>query len=415
MKAPLEAIRAVNLAVDALDGGDAAPLREWINSHLFGHILPFWEKHAFDPAGGISTCIGDGGQILSRDKWLWSQWRAVWVYSRLFNRVDANPHWLARARSVYEFTIRTGWLPEARGWALLVSGEGEVLRGHESIYADAFAIYGLLEYHRATGEAKPLELARQTADAVLERLQTAPWDTLPHFPYPIPPGARQHGVPMIFSLKFAELGAYLNEPRYLEAAAAMQDEIFSRFYRSEWDLVVERVGEDGGIYPGAAGTAVVPGHVIEDLWFQIHVGRLLQRPLAAEEEMCRLMLRHYDIGWDPQAPGGLRLAVDALDGPEIGWAFADSKLWWPHTEALYAFLLGWKLTGKPRFLEAYREVWAFCLTHFVDWENGEWRQKLGRDAKPLADVVALPVKDPFHLPRALILQLELLGADGLRP
>jgi N-acylglucosamine 2-epimerase len=44
----------------------------------------------------------------------------------------------------------------------------------------------------------------------------------------------------------------------------------------------------------------------------------------------------------------------------------------------------------------------------VDWENGEWRQKLNRDFTPMAGVVALPVKDPFHLPRSLIFQIEML-------
>jgi N-acylglucosamine 2-epimerase len=41
-------------------------------------------------------------------------------------------------------------------------------------------------------------------------------------------------------------------------------------------------------------------------------------------------------------------------------------------------------------------------------EVGEWRQRLDRKGKPMTTVVALPVKDPFHLPRALILSLEVL-------
>ena len=49
----------------------------------------------------------------------------------------------------------------------------------------------------------------------------------------------------------------------------------------------------------------------------------------------------------------------------------------------------------------------------MDWQNGEWRQKLNRDLTPMTTVVALPVKDPFHLPRSLILQIELLEGLGL--
>jgi N-acylglucosamine 2-epimerase len=49
----------------------------------------------------------------------------------------------------------------------------------------------------------------------------------------------------------------------------------------------------------------------------------------------------------------------------------------------------------------------------VDWQHGEWRQKLQRDFTPMTGVVALPVKDPFHLPRSLILQIERLEGLGL--
>jgi len=41
-------------------------------------------------------------------------------------------------------------------------------------------------------------------------------------------------------------------------------------------------------------------------------------------------------------------------------------------------------------------------------ETGEWRQRLNRKGEPMNTIAALPVKDPFHLPGALILSVELL-------
>jgi N-acylglucosamine 2-epimerase len=40
--------------------------------------------------------------------------------------------------------------------------------------------------------------------------------------------------------------------------------------------------------------------------------------------------------------------------------------------------------------------------------SGEWTQWLDRYGRPTG-TAALPVKDPFHLPRALITLIELLG------
>lgn len=93
---------------------------------------------------------------------------------------------------------------------------------------------------------------------------------------------------------------------------------------------------------------------------------------------------------------------------EDAWGFASAKLWWPQTEALLANLLAWHDTRDAYWLNNYEALWRWCRRHYVDWSHGEWRQKLTRDLKPFGGTVALPVKDPFHLPRSLILQIELL-------
>jgi N-acylglucosamine 2-epimerase len=212
---------------------------------------------------------------------------------------------------------------------------------------------------------------------------------------------------MFWSFVLAELGAALGDTRYTRAAAAFADEVFRDFYRPNRNAFLEFVRLDGGELPPPLGTAIVPGHAIESMWFQLHVANLLgtaERSRLAVD----LIARHLELGWDSAGGGGLLLAIDADGRETVGWKFADTKLWWPHTEALYAALLAWKMAGAPQFLQWYDRLWRFCLRHYVDWEHGEWRQKLGRDLQPLQTTIALPVKDPFHLPRSLILQIELL-------
>lgn len=393
-------------ALAALRTGDRAQLAAWLRGHLFGHVLPFWTRHAFDPVGGLCTCISDAGAIISRDKWLWSQWRAVWVFARIYNTLERDRVWLERARGIADFCLAHGWLEKEQGWALLLDGAGRVLRGYESIYTDAFAVYGLGELYRATGEARHRDWAKRTADAALGRL-TQPYDRLPHFPYPIPAGAKPQGVPMVWSHVLAELGAVLGEENYLRAARRLADEIFSHHYDPAADLVREFVRQEGGRFAGPEGKVVVPGHVIENMWFQLDVLALAGGAAARAAEAHRLTLRHLELGWDREH-GGLLLAVNAEGGGPVAWNFADAKLWWPHTEILIAVLRGWQDTGEAVFLDWYEKVWRLCLEHYVDWNHGEWRQKLRRDFTPFTEVVALPVKDPFHLPRSLILQIERL-------
>jgi len=383
---------------------DLSELLSLYRTCLLEDVIGFWTRHAPDPAGGLNTCIRDDGTVVSRDKWLWSQWRAVWVFSRLYNRIERREEWLELARGIYEFAARFGWNETASAWNLCLDGEGNVLRGPESIYTDAFAIYGLTELARATREDEPADLAARTAESVLRRLE-GPHQRIPTWPYPTPPGARTHGIPMIFSLVLWELGRHLDRPRYVEMAAGMSDEIFTSFYRPDRDLLLERIAADGSEYPPPEGTAVVPGHVIEDMWFQILIhGR--ERPERVRQA-CRIIRRHLEFGWDDEY-GGLFLAVDADGREQVAWKFADAKLWWPHTEALCATVMAYEHTRAAWALDWHERVRRYCFAHYPVAEHGEWTQRLDRRGRPLADVVALPVKDPFHLPRALIICIDAL-------
>lgn len=380
-------------------------LKLFLSQHLLDNVMPFWLRHAVDGNGGLNTCIQDDGTLISRDKWLWSQWRAVWVFSRLYNQIERRSEWLELAQQIYRFTARHGWDESAGGWRLLLDGEGRTLRGCESIYVDGFALYGLTELARATGDEEVKALARKTGDHTLRQLNQ-PHDRIPHFPYPVPPGARVHGLPMMFSLVFWELGQLLDHEPYREAATRMADEIFGAFYQPDVDLIVERVSASGEQFPSPLGSAVVPGHVLEDMWFQIHIARDQGRADRIKEAV-RLIRRHAEAGWDSQY-GGFYLAVDARGGSEVGWSFPDAKLWWPHTEALYAFLLAYEQTGESWCLDWYRRTHEYSFATFPDVRHGEWKQKLTRTGKPLTETVALPVKDPFHLPRSLLLCIEVL-------
>ena len=377
-----------------------------LEKKLLEEIIPFWERVGPDPEGGFYTCLADDGTRISRDKILWGQWRAAWVFARLYNSFGKESRWLVLAENIAEFCLKYGWDDSVSGWRLRLAPDGSVLDGCDSIYSDGFAMYALGELYKATGNPKYKTWACRTADAVAIRLQQ-PHDTIPHAPYPVPPGGRVHGIPMIFSLTFQELGDLFDDSRYRELACTLQDEIFDHFYRPEWDLIVERISADGRLYPGAEGRAVVPGHVIEDLWFQIHIARAAGRTerIAPATEMIR---RHLEFGWDEEYGGGLLLARDAEGKPPVAWEFSDYKLWWPQTEALYACLLAWHETGAEWALEWYRKIWNYCAEYFYMPETGEWRQKLTRDHQPFEGSVTFPVKDPFHLPRSLILQIELL-------
>ena len=87
----------------------------------------------------------------------------------------------------------------------------------------------------------------------------------------------------------------------------------------------------------------------------------------------------------------------------------DTKLWWPHAEALYALLLLALRTGREDLSPWHERLHAYVFRTFPAGPGREWVQIRDRDGAPLEATVALPVKDPFHVARALLLLVELLA------
>ncbi len=89
------------------------------------------------------TCISDDGQVVSTDKYMWSQLRAIWTFSALVqSRLNARQEWLDAAWHIFDFVKQYGRDQDGR-WVFAVDAAGECLQGATSIYADGFAIYGL--------------------------------------------------------------------------------------------------------------------------------------------------------------------------------------------------------------------------------------------------------------------------------
>jgi N-acylglucosamine 2-epimerase len=366
-------------------------------AELLERTVPFWLKHALDREnGGILTCISDEGQVLSADKYMWSQLRAIWTFSALYNKIEERPEWLDAAWHIFNFAKQHGRDDKGR-WVFAVDASGKVLQGATSIYADGFAIYGLTELARATGDQEAIALALETYENVQQRLaRPGSYETAP---YPIPEGVKAHGVSMIFSLVFHELGLLLNDETILAAGLAQAEEVMTAFLQADSGLIHEYVTLDNKLIDSPQGRAIVPGHAIEGMWFMIHIYQHWGNRQRIDEALAAIQ-RHMDYGWD-EAWDGILLSRDA-GGGEPWWPFAESKLWWPHTEALYALLLAYEQSGEEWALEWFGRVHDYAFSRYPVPIYGEWTQKLDRRGEKFTQTVALPVKDPFHLPRSLI-------------
>ncbi|HCG36575.1 MAG TPA: hypothetical protein DER23_09570, partial [Clostridiales bacterium] len=79
-------------------------------------------------------------------------------------------------------------------------------------------------------------------------------------------------------------------------------------------------------------------------------------------------------------------------------------------EALHITLLCFVRSGDDSFLTWHDQVFEYTFSIFPnpDREVREWIQIRDRKGKPQNKVVALPVKDPYHIVRNIIFIIELL-------
>ena len=382
-------------------------LHDFYRSLLLENLLPYWEPHIDRDVGGILNCIGDDGTLISHDKYMWSQLRALWVYSKLWNAVERRPEWIEIATGIYRFVVAHG-RDDTGDWVYRVTRHGDVVEGACSIYADGFALYALAEYYRATPNPEARRLGVETYERVVARL-SSPGSYLTS-PYAIPDGMKCHGVSMIFSLAFSEFGQATGEEAIVEEGYRHSVEVMDHFRRPELQALLEFVTSDNRTVDTPEGRCVVPGHAIESMWFQIHILRARgDRERIRQATEC--VRWHLERGWDAEY-GGILLGLDVRGVEPPYWRDAEVKAWWPHTEALYALLLSHECCGEPWCLDWYWRVHDWSFAHFPDVQHGEWRQRLDRRGQVLDRYIALPVKDPFHLPRAVMYILEALGRLG---
>jgi len=372
--------------------------------HLMYDIIPFWVHHAIDwEDGGIFTDIADDGTLLSTDKFIWSNARALYTFSSLYNYIEPEQKWLDIARNIFTFCANHGRTKQGV-WGYLSDKKGGMLEGEKAIQVDAFAIMGMTEYARATGDERAKAIAVETFESTRSRLANP--GSYGTFPYPIPEGAKAHRDHFQFAFAYFMLGSLLGREDILSEAYWHAEEVMDHFRRPERGVLVEYVSVKNTFMDTPAGRIMNIGHTIESMWFLMHLYRRSgnRERISQAIETIRLAL---EKGWDPEY-GGLFLAIDIEGKTPVYWKHADKKLWWVFSETLYALLLAYEESRQAWCMDWYWKIHDWAFTHFPVPVHGEWTQKLNQDGSRFDGIVALPVKDPFHLPRALVMCIDVL-------
>lgn len=399
-------------------------------SQIEDKFVPYWLSFIDKERGGIYTCISnDGEKLISKDKFIWSQGRWLYILSSLlemnnefkyldYDEISQNAYKTASFLTNHSFDsdYRTVFLTKEDGtW--VKDSEGDY---YSSIYADAFSVLGLSAYSKITRNREIGETAERIMASMLERVKKGEYKTAP---YEIPTTYNSHGIPMILLSTLHEV-ALMKESFHENAEEIREEEkkqldlIFSLHFESETNLIREYVSSSPD-YSLLLDRHINPGHILEDAWFWIES---MERDGTINENLDRvsnIIKKTFSLAWDEEY-GGLLRFVDREGGKPKGKSFGssyenlvndtwDMKLWWAHSEMLYLFLKMYDLTGYDEYLSFYKKVEDYVFSTFPSPINNEWIQIRDRKGRAIDKVVALPVKDPFHILRDFLKIVRLLG------
>lgn len=139
---------------------DLQQLKREVTDELTGNILPFWMNKMTDREHGgfYGRLTGTGVLMPDAEKGAILNARILWTFSAAY-RLLKDDAYLETATRAKRYLIDRFYDAEFGGVYWSLDAEGRPKETKKQIYALGFAIYGLSEYHRATGDAEALDYA----------------------------------------------------------------------------------------------------------------------------------------------------------------------------------------------------------------------------------------------------------------
>ncbi len=375
-------------------------------AHLTEHILPFWENLKDDTYGGYYGLVKED-LTLKKDamKGCILNSRILWTFSTAA-RVTGDKHYLVYAKHAFDFMKK--FMDKERGGVIWsVTYDGKPIDTTKHTYCQAFAVYGLAAYYRATGEKAALDRAMKLFHVIEDKCRD------------------EGGYGEAFQLDFSpESNEKLSENGVM-AGRTMNTllhvlEAYAELYRAGGDETVKKAGQDAL----ACFLNVMYNKELRrlDVFYDRDFNCIIDlQSYGHDVEASWLMWDAVEAFMDEQEQEPYRaMCLDLLDSVleramtdkgfhnECEKGVVDEKrVWWVQAEAVLGFENAWKLTGDAKYKENLEKVWQFIQDVTMDKrEGGEWFAYTTVEGKPLGKPVVDEWKCPYHNGRMCLRVME---------
>lgn len=369
-----------------------AQLKKEIVQDLTENILPFWAKHSPDPSGGFyGTLNFDGTPRENASKGGILNARLLWTFSTAY-RMLKDEKYLTLANRAQRYFLDHFIDPEYGGSFYTLNADGTPLAMQKDTYQNAFAIYGLSEHHRTTGNMESLNAAIVIYRKMIEHAYDHVNGGI------IQSFTRDWQMVEVISPKTMNTNLHVLEA-FTNLYRVWKDEGLKKYLQEEIDVMSNKVLNRETWHEQLFFTMDWKsqrdidsyGHDIEFSWLLVEAAEVL-----GNEEILK----------DVRSIAVKLAAVQLEEGIDKNGAMMYEKEsdrlnanldWWPQTETVVGCLNAWQISGDRKFLNAAVHTWEWIKIYMIDREYGEWYGSVNSSGNQMKNrVKADQWRCPYH-------------------
>ena len=381
---------------------DINRMRKEMEEELVTDILPFWIKKMTDTANGGFYGRITGREILipEAEKGAVLNARILWTFSSAY-RILKKDEYLVTATRAKRVIIDDFYDKEYGGVFWSLDCKGRPLDTKKQIYALGFAIYGLSEYYRATGDEEALDYAIRLFESIEEHsfdsvkngyceALTREWGEIADMRL----SDKDENERKTMNTHLHILEPYTNLFRvwkdqrlkgqlrnligiFTDKILNMKTGHLELFFNDDWVSKYRIVSY---------------GHGIEASWL-IHEAALVLGDRTVLEKIEPLVEYIAAASDEGLAPDG-SLIYETFPGKD---KTDTERHWWVQAENVVGHANLYQYFGDEVAMRKALRCWEFIKRHLIDYKNGEWYWSVRSDGSiNTADDKAGFWKCPYH-------------------
>lgn len=359
-------------------------LKEEVALMLQNNILPYWINKMQDNGNGgfFGRITGEEQLVAIADKGAILNARILWTFASAY-RLFGKEEYLDAATRAKEYIINHFYDKEFGGiyWAL--DYKGEPVDTKKQIYALGFAIYGLSEYARATGDNEALDYAVRLYHSIEEysfdKENNGYFEALTRDWQPIEDmrlSEKDANEKKTMNTHLHILEPYTNLYRvwkdeglhkqlanlihvFLDKILDKQTHHLNLFFDENWNNKYRIISY---------------GHDIEASWLLHEAALVLGDKVILEEVEAVVPMIAEAAKEGLQPDGSMIYELDRATGRKD-----FDRHWWVQAETVVGYLNIYQYYHHDEAFNEAMQCWDFIKQHLVDNKNGEWYWSMKAD------------------------------------